>query len=215
MSGSAIIIGHGPGVGDAAARAFAAEGRTVALLARDGARAQQAADAIGGGAIGLAVDASDEAVLVTALDEVAQRLGNPSVVLYNAAFWRPGPVLSTTVDQWLADYKLDVLGAFVAARWASQLLPRGGALLFTGGGLALHPSAQAPSLSIGKSAIRALALMLAEELSPAGIRVGTVTIAGQVGAAGLPASRVAESFVALAGGQPDRSTAEIVLRPMV
>jgi NAD(P)-dependent dehydrogenase (short-subunit alcohol dehydrogenase family) len=153
MSGAAIIIGHGPGVGDATARAFAAEGRSVALLARDGVRARQAADAIGGGAIGLTADASDEVALIAALDEAAQRLGDPSVVLYNAALWRPGPVLSTTVDQWLADYRLDVLGAFVAARWAAPRLPKGGALLFTGGGLHYIPprrrrrsrSARAPS----------------------------------------------------------------------
>jgi hypothetical protein len=54
--------------------------------------------------------------------------------------------------------------------------------------------------------------MLAEELAPANIRVGTVTIAGQVGSPGLPASRVAEAFVKLAAGSPDRATAEIILR---
>jgi len=89
----------------------------------------------------------------------------------------------------------------------------GGTLLFTGGGLALHPSPQAPSLSIGKAGLRALALMLAQELAPAGIRVGTVTIAGMVapGTAFAP-QRVAEAFMALHRGAPDPSTAEIVFR---
>lgn len=213
MSGAAIIVGHGPGVGDATARAFAAEGRSVALLARDGIRAREAASAIGPGAIGLAADAGDEQALIAALDEAARTLGDPGVLVYNAARWRPGPVLSTTVDELVADYRIDVVGAFVAARWAAVRMKGGGALLFTGGGLSMHPSAEAPSLSIGKGAIRALALMLADELAPAGIRVGTVTIAGTVGGPGLPPESVAAAFIALAGGAPDRATAEAIVRP--
>jgi NAD(P)-dependent dehydrogenase (short-subunit alcohol dehydrogenase family) len=213
VSGTAIIVGHGPGVGDASARAFAAGGHTVALIARDGKRAAHAAEAIGRGAVGIGADASDEASLTAALDEAQRTLGAPSVLLYNAALWRPGPVLSTKVEELIADYRTDVVGAFVAARWAARRMGPGTAILFTGGGLALHPSAEAPSLSIGKSAIRTLALMLADELAPLGIRVGTVTIAGQVGSPGLPAERVADAFVALAQGTPDRSTAEIVVRP--
>lgn len=74
-----------------------------------------------------------------------------------------------------------------------------------------YPSPQAPSLSVGKAGIRALALMLAEELAPMGIRVGTVTIAGQVepGTAFAP-ERIAEACLSLHRGQPDPKTAEIV-----
>ena len=88
----------------------------------------------------------------------------------------------------------------------------GGSLLFTGGGFAMHPSAGAPTLYIGKGAIRALALMLADELAPQGIRSGTVTIAGAVGANGIPPERIAEAFIALHRGKPDWASAEIVLR---
>lgn len=213
MGGAAIIVGHGPGVGDAVARAFAAGGHPVALVARDGARARDAAAAIGSDAIGLAADAGDEAALIAALDEAARALGDPAVMLYNAAIWRTGPVLSSSAEDLVADYRTDVVGAFVAARWAARRMVRGGAILFTGGGLSMQPSADAPSLSIGKGAIRALALMLADELAPAGIRVGTITIAGQVGSPGLPASRVADAFAELAAGPPDRATAEVILRP--
>lgn len=212
MSGVAIIVGHGPGVGDATARALVAEGYAVALIARDGARAKAAADALPGTAIGIAADASDEGALNAALDEAEAALGTPTLALYNAALWRPGPVLATGADELLADYRTDVVGAFVLARWAAPKIQPGGAILMTGGGLALHPSADAPSLSIGKGAIRALALMLADELAPRGIRVGTVTIAGVVGSPGLPADRIASAFLALAGDAPDRATAETVLK---
>ena len=71
----------------------------------------------------------------------------------------------------------------------------------------------APALSIGKAAIRVLALMLAEELAPAGIRVGTVTIMGTVApGTSLDPARIAEAFVALHHGAPDPATADVQLR---
>lgn len=215
MSGVAIIVGHGPGVGDATARALVAAGYAVALIARDGVRAKAAADALPGTAVGIAADAGDEVALIAALDEAEAALGTPTLALYNAALWRPGPVLATSTEELLADYRTDVVGAFVMARWAATRMEPGGAILMTGGGLALHPSADAPSLSIGKGAIRALALMLADELAPRGIRVGTVTIAGVVGSPGLSAERVAVAFLELAQGAPDRAAAETVLKPSV
>lgn len=213
MMRPAVIVGHGPGVGDATARVFAGQGRAVALLARDGERAAAAARAIGSKSIGLAADAGDAVSLRRALEEARLALGDPGVLLYNAAYWRPGPVLSASPEAYAADYAVDVIGAVTAAQWAAPLMGPGDALLFTGGGLALHPSAQAPSLSIGKTAIRALALMLADELAPKGVRVATVTIAGAVGTPGLPAERVAEAFATAAKGPPHRDTAEVVLRP--
>jgi len=55
-----------------------------------------------------------------------------------------------------------------------------GTILFTGGGLALHPNPQVASLSVGKAAIRNLAYSLGAELELEGIQVATVTIAGYV-----------------------------------
>ena len=212
--GVAVIVGHGPGIGDAVARAFAAAGHPVALIARDGARTQAAAEALGGMAKGFGADAGDEGSLAAALDRIGAHFGTPAALVYNAAIWRPGPVLGVTAAEAEADYRVCVVGAWVAAGWAAPLMRgRGGSILFTGGGLADRPSAGAPTLSIGKGAIRALALMLADELAPDGIRVGTVTVAGQVGPATLPAERVAEAFLALHRGAPDRRTAEYIVTP--
>lgn len=199
----AYIIGHGPGVGDAVARAFAATGHPVALFARGADRVATAAAAIGNTALGFATDAADEVSLSAALESAKSHLGPPGIVVYNAALWRPGPVLGMTPDQLLGDLRIDVGGALVASRWAAPLMQPGDALLFTGGGLALYPSPQAPSLSIGKGAIRALALMLAEELAGTGIRVGTITIAGIVGSPGLSPERIADAFVELATSEND------------
>jgi NAD(P)-dependent dehydrogenase (short-subunit alcohol dehydrogenase family) len=216
--GPVVIVGYGPGVGAALAEAFGREGHPLALIARDASKLRQAVEALqreGRTATSAVADAGDDGALSTALQTVTDTLGHAQILVYNAAHRRPGPVLETTPAALVDDFRLDVVGALVATQALSpaMIARGGGTLLFTGGGLALHPSPQAPSLSIGKAGLRALALMLAHELAPAGIRVGTVTIAGMVapGTAFAP-QRIAEAFMALHRGAPDPSTAEIVFR---
>ena len=85
-------------------------------------------------------------------------------------------------------------------------------ILFTGGGLAMYPTMHAASLSIGKAAIRSLALVLNEELKTEGIHVGTVTIAGQVGSE-IQAADVAEAFWTMSKDRSGGMPAETVLTP--
>lgn len=216
--GPAAIIGYGPGVSGAVAEAFAREGYPLALIARDAAKldlAVKALQATGITAQGFAADAGNAASLTTALDAVRGALGDAEVLLYNAALWRPGPVLDTTPESFDKDFQVCVTGALIAARaLAPAMIAAGrGTLLFTGGGLALYPSPQAPSLSVGKAGIRALALMLAEELAPKGVRVGTVTIAGEVAVGTLFApENIAEAFLSLHRTPADPKTAEFVFR---
>lgn len=214
----AVIIRYGPGIGAAVADAFAAEGHDLSLVARAQGKIDAAATAFssrGVKAVGIAADAGDEAALALALHEATDRLGPASVLVYNAAHWRPGPVLGTSAASLVDDFRTCVSGALVAARLlAPAMIQAGrGTILFTGGGLALHPSPEAPSLSIGKAGIRSLSLMLVKELAPHGIRVGTVTIAGSV-APGTPFApeRIADAFLALHRSPPDPATAENVFR---
>ncbi len=216
--GPAIIIGYGPGVSAAVAEAFAREGYPLALIARDAAKLDRVVEVLrasGFEAQGFAANSGDAAALTSALVAARDAFGDAEVLVYNAALWRPGPVLATTPESFDADFQVCVTGALVAARALApaMIAATRGTLLFTGGGLALYPSPQAPSLSVGKAGIRALALMLAAELAPEGIRVGTVTIAGEV-AAGTPFApeKIAQAFLALHRSPPDPATAEIVFR---
>lgn len=214
--GPAIIIGYGPGVSGAVAEAFAREGYPLALIARDPAKLDGAIQTLrskGVDARGFAADAGDAASLTAALAAAKADLGDAEVLHYNAALWRPGPVLETTPESFDADFRIAVTGALVAARALApaMIAAKRGTLLFTGGGLALYPSPQAPSLSVGKAGIRALAMMLAQELAPHNVRVGTVTIAGEVapGTAFAP-EMIAGAFLDLHRGRPDPATAEII-----
>ena len=71
---------------------------------------------------------------------------------------------------------------------------RKGTILLTGGGLALAPSAEYLSLSIGKAGIRCLAQALFPQLSAKGIHIATVTVTTTVNPGSEQATGVAEAF---------------------
>jgi NAD(P)-dependent dehydrogenase (short-subunit alcohol dehydrogenase family) len=82
-----VVTGAGAGVGRAAARAFAARGDKVALLARDLERLQAAAGEVreaGGEAVAIPVDVADAAAVDDAAEQVERSLG-PIDVWVNAA----------------------------------------------------------------------------------------------------------------------------------
>lgn len=176
------IVGVGPGLGLAIARRFAREGFHLALVARDPDKLRDNASAL---ASQTAVeiyptDAADGDALAATFAAVRERQGAPDVLVYNAAVLDRGKPSELTADGLVRDFRVNVVGAALAAQ---AVLPamreRGeGTILFTGGGLALQPYPDFASLAIGKAGIRSLTFSLAQEVADDGIHVGTVTICG-------------------------------------
>lgn len=199
----AVVVGFGPGVGFGTARAFGRAGFALALLSRTPAKQEAAvgelADA-GYAAAGFRADAADPASLATALDQARARFGEPEVLVYNAVAFRQATPTALTPEHLVEDFRTNVAGALAAANLVLPVMiaRRAGAVLFTGGGWALYPSAEVASTAIGKAGVRHLALMLSEELQGTGVRAGTVTVLGQV-AAGTPfdPDRIGQAFVDL------------------
>jgi enoyl-[acyl-carrier-protein] reductase (NADH) len=70
-----------------------------------------------------------------------------------------------------------------------------GTIVVTGGGFADHPIPALATISLGKAALRAAATMLGADLGPDGIRVATLTIAGQIVAGtAFDPERIAERY---------------------
>ncbi|MER8034872.1 SDR family NAD(P)-dependent oxidoreductase [Streptomyces hydrogenans] len=181
--GGALVIGAGPGIGQAVARRFAREGLPVGLVARTKetvAAGAEAVGALGVRAVPLTADVADEPALRAALDEAVGELGEPDVVVYNAAVIRPDAVGELPHRAHLDTYAVNVLGALSTA---AHLLPgmarRGrGTFVVTGG----MPEMKPPyvSLSLGKAGVRALVELLDTEYGPSGVHVATVTVGGAV-----------------------------------
>lgn len=179
------IVGMGEGVSLAVSQRFAQAGFAIAMVARNEAKLQgfkAMLQAEGYDAHYFVADAGDEASLKAAFAAMRSAIGNPEVLVYNAAVPRMEHLLNETADHLISDFKVNVAGALVAVQ---NVLPamrtnQQGTILLTGGGFSLYPSPEFASLSIGKAGIRSLAKMLGEALKDEGIRAGTITIAGIV-----------------------------------
>jgi short-subunit dehydrogenase len=179
------IVGMGEGIALAVARRFAREGFVIVMLARSENKLQhfqQLLEADGYEAQYFITDAGNETSLESAFASIRETLGNPEVLIYNAAAAKMENILNETVDSLTNDFKINVAGALAAV---NAVLPAmrtqgKGTILLTGGGFALYPSPEFGSLSIGKAGIRSLGKMLGETLKSDGIRAGVITIAGTV-----------------------------------
>ena len=180
MSECCVVVGAGPGLSAAIARRFAGGGFPVALIARRPESLRALAESLDGTTATAPADAGDPDAVAAAIADVVGRLGDPGVLVYNAAALHGDRPEELTPAELAATLRVNVGGALAAARAVVQPMRRRGrgTILFTGGGLAMHPSPAYTSLSVGKAAIRALALVLHDAWGPDGVHVGTVTIAG-------------------------------------
>jgi short-subunit dehydrogenase len=184
----------------AVARRFAVGGYRVTLVARSG---DKLGDLVGGlsdtGAeIGtIEADASDPEGLGARLAVLYRGERAPGVIIYNAVMGAPDQLLSATVDHLQAAYAVDVISAIVVAQVAAPAMKAAGfgTMIVTGGGFADHPIPTLATVSLGKAALRSAATILGADLEPDGIRVATLTIAGQIVAGtAFDPERIAERY---------------------
>lgn len=213
-----IIVGYGPGNGQGIARAFGRAGFSLGLLARSPANfAGPLAELRSAGYTAelLAADAGDDESLTTGLRATRDKLGDAEVLVYNAVAFRMAPPTTVSADQLVSDFRTNVAGALTATNFVLPAMKarRSGAVLFTGGGWALYPSAAVASTAIGKAGQRHLALMLSEELQGSGVRAGTVLVMGEVapGTAFDP-DKIGEAFVAAYRRPPGQFEPEVQFR---
>jgi NAD(P)-dependent dehydrogenase (short-subunit alcohol dehydrogenase family) len=179
----AVIIGAGPGLGQAIALRFARERFAIALVARSQRTLDRTGHALvdsGVEVVALTADSADESSLRTVLDIAQHTLGPPDVVVYNAAVIRGDTFGELTVDGQLAAWAVNVVGALTAAvHLAPMMIGNGGGSFIITGGMP-EPDARYVSLSLGKAGVRALTTMLAAAYGPAGLHMATVTVSGPI-----------------------------------
>jgi short-subunit dehydrogenase len=212
------IVGFGTGVSMGVAKAFGKEGYALALIARNPSKLAdntQSLKALGYSVYSFAADAGDETSLTQAFPKIRAELGDPEVLIYNAATFTFGKLSALTSAALVSDFRVNVAGALVAVQ---QVLPaiqanQKGTILLTGGGLALNPFADVSSLGIGKAGIRSLAFSLAQELTSSGIHVGTVTICGTVEpGTHFDPDTIAQSYLTLHKQPPTEFETEIIYK---
>lgn len=180
-----LLIGVGPGIGMAVARRFGQAGFDILMIARTADKLtefEQELAALGINSRGYAVDIADEAAYSALLAQLAAEHPDLEVLHYNASAYNPAPPSELPLAVLHSDFQINTVGALIAVQafFPAMKIRSGGTIFLTGGGSALKAPPELVSLSIGKAGMRNLALCLADECQPLGIRVATVTVCGMV-----------------------------------
>jgi NADP-dependent 3-hydroxy acid dehydrogenase YdfG len=126
----AVITGASSGIGEATARALAAAGYRVALLARRADRIQALADELGDGGIAVEADVTDRDSLVAAATRVEDELGGADVLVNNAGVMLLAPFTSDQRAEQRQMVEVNLLGAMTATEvFLDQLRDGGGDLV--------------------------------------------------------------------------------------
>ena len=115
---SVVVTGGSKGIGKGIARVFAAAGAKVAILSRNRAEGAATAAEIGGGAIAVAGDVTDEGALLTAFSEVAGAFGGVDVLCANAGIFPPSTLEDMSAEQWDRVCDTNRKGTFLSVRAA-------------------------------------------------------------------------------------------------
>ena len=224
----AVVTGVGPGLGAALARRFA-KGYAVAINARKrdfiAAVAKEIRGA-GGQVLEVPTDIGDPAQTSAMFATIRSHLGAPEVLLYNAGSGSWGTIVDITPAQYEADWRVNALGAFVAAKEVApdMIANKRGAMLFTGATAGVKAGPKSVSFGPAKFAMRGLAQSLARDLGPKGIHVAWINVDGSIDIPGrkvgnytsedmLDPDAIAETYWHLAHQHRSAWTMELEVRP--
>jgi NADP-dependent 3-hydroxy acid dehydrogenase YdfG len=171
----AVITGASSGIGAATARALAAQGAKVALIARRADRLEALAGELGG--IGLAADVGDADAVARAAERIRDELGTPDLVVANAGVMLPAPFEDARRDHWrrMLDANLAGLLNTAAAFTPDLLAAEGPADLVIVSSIGAHQLFPGYAVyAATKAAATQLARNLRLELGPRGVRVSAI-----------------------------------------
>jgi NADP-dependent 3-hydroxy acid dehydrogenase YdfG len=229
----AVITGASSGIGEATARALAADGHHVVLLARRLDRIEAVADELGDRATAIRADVTDRASIVHAAERVQHELGGADILVNNAGVMLTAPFDSSQRDEQRRMVETNLLGAMTATEvFLDQLRADGAGDLVNVSSVAgrVAPAGYA-AYAATKWGMNGWTEALRVELQPA-VRVmviepGAVATelsdhithqdskraAREAAATGMPAKDIAD-VIAFAVGRPRRTVlSEILIRP--
>jgi NADP-dependent 3-hydroxy acid dehydrogenase YdfG len=126
----AVITGASSGIGEATARALAARGYRLALLARRADRVKALADELGNGSLAIQADVTDRDSIVKAANRVKAELGGTDVLVNNAGIMLLAPFTAEGHDDHRRMIEANLLGTMTVTEvFLDQLRDGGGDLV--------------------------------------------------------------------------------------
>jgi 3-oxoacyl-[acyl-carrier protein] reductase len=174
----AMVTGASRGIGRAIMLGLAAEGCRLSVCARGQAGIEQVAQEIhqlGGEALALAVDVTNETDARRWVEETQQRFGQVDILINNVGGSRPGGNLTASSEDWKNGFALNFFSALDLCRLVVPLMSsrKSGCVINIAsiygrewGGPMTYNAAKAAMISLSKE--------MARELAPQGVRVNSV-----------------------------------------
>src|SRR2546421_12250252 len=194
---TAFITGGNSGIGLATARLFVAEGARVAITGRNQKTLDAAAQELGRNAIAIAADITDVAATEAAVQQAVNNFGKLDILFANAGVAGNTPLGGTTIAAFERVIRTNLTAVFFTVQAAIAPLNDGASIILNGSVISVLGSPGYSAYAASKAGVRAMARVMASELTPRGIRVNVVA----PGAARTPiwngAAPSAEAFAAL------------------
>lgn len=231
----ALITGASQGLGLGIAEAFAREGATVALVARNATHLDRVTDRLrseGAHAVGIPCDVTDSAAVQQMHDAVVRHVGVVDLLVNNAggAVGR-GRIADLSIEGWRECFELNATSALMCTRTVlpgMRALGRG-TIISVASGSGRRPTVESGvAYTAAKASVIALTQFLNLEERQNGIRAGVVILGTtdtpahhQAGSphdparstSFMPVSDVAEAVVMMAALSDRTTVEEIELRP--
>jgi 3-oxoacyl-[acyl-carrier protein] reductase len=174
----AIVTGAARGIGAETAIRLASDGMAVAVLdlnEADCAKTVKEIENAGGRALAVAADVSKTDQVNAAVERVAAELGEPTVLVNNAAITRDALLFKMTDEDWDAVINVNLRGSFLMARAAQKYMSaqKWGRIVNIASSSGLGNRGQA-NYSASKAGLEGFTKTLAKELGKFGITANAI-----------------------------------------
>nr|WP_298099215.1 SDR family oxidoreductase [uncultured Shinella sp.] len=176
---SALVTGAGSGIGRGIAHRLAKEGYAIGVADLNEPKAKAVAEEIqtlGGTAIALTGDVSDEHDVANMVSELRSAFGRIDVVVSNAGFAHQSAIEDLKIGDVDRMFAVHVRGAFLlVGEVIKEMLDRGsGSIILIASQLGQIGGSHVPHYSAAKAALIGMTKSLAREVSARGVRVNAV-----------------------------------------
>jgi NAD(P)-dependent dehydrogenase (short-subunit alcohol dehydrogenase family) len=171
---TAFITGGNSGIGLATAKLFVAEGAKVIITGRNRETLEAAGRELGPNALAVVADTTDIAATEAAIKKGVEKFGKLDVVFANAGIAGGTPLGSATLEIFENVLRTNVTAVFFTVQAAVPYLNDGASIILNGSVISVLGNPGYAAYAASKAGVRAMARVMASELSPRNIRVNVV-----------------------------------------
>src|ERR1700742_5240990 len=172
---TALITGGNSGIGLATAKLFVAEGAKVIITGRNKETLAAAGKELGPNALAVQADTTDIAATEAAIKKGVEKFGKLDVVFANAGIAGGRRLRSAPLESFENVLRTNVTAVFFTVQAAVPYLNDGASIILNGSVISVLGNPGYSAYAASKAGVRAMARVMASELSARGIRVNVIS----------------------------------------